>query len=69
MNAGTGEHGVGVGKKIYLNDELGESTVALLRKIKKTIDPQNILNPGKVRASLLLTFASDSDTLPTALSG
>ncbi|TEB35931.1 D-lactate dehydrogenase cytochrome oxidoreductase [Coprinellus micaceus] len=44
----TGEHGVGVGKKIYLNDELGESTVALLRKIKKTIDPQNILNPGKL---------------------
>lgn len=48
LNPGTGEHGVGVGKKIYLTDELGESTVALLRKIKKTIDPQNIFNPGKV---------------------
>ncbi|TEB08670.1 FAD-linked oxidase-like protein [Coprinellus micaceus] len=41
-------HGVGVGKKIYLNDELGESTVALLRKkIKKTIDPQKHFEPRK----------------------
>ncbi|KAJ3534713.1 hypothetical protein NMY22_g6801 [Coprinellus aureogranulatus] len=44
----TGEHGVGVGKKIYLNDELGESTVALMRKIKKAVDPQDIMNPGKL---------------------
>lgn len=50
---GTGEHGVGVGKKIYLTDELGESTVALMRKIKAAVDPQNIMNPGKVSPSTI----------------
>lgn len=45
---GTGEHGVGVGKKEYLTDELGEGTVELMRVIKQAVDPLNILNPGKV---------------------
>ncbi|KAF8894489.1 FAD-linked oxidase-like protein [Infundibulicybe gibba] len=44
----TGEHGVGVGKKIYLVDELGEGTVELMRTIKRAIDPLNLLNPGKL---------------------
>lgn len=44
----TGEHGVGVGKKEYLVDELGENTVELMKTIKKAIDPLNILNPGKL---------------------
>ncbi|KAF9001885.1 D-lactate dehydrogenase cytochrome oxidoreductase [Cyathus striatus] len=44
----TGEHGVGVGKKEYLVDELGEGTVDLMRMIKYVVDPLNILNPGKV---------------------
>ncbi|KAJ7168298.1 D-lactate dehydrogenase cytochrome oxidoreductase [Mycena crocata] len=44
----TGEHGVGVGKKEYLKEELGEGTVALMKQIKKTVDPYNIMNPGKV---------------------
>ncbi|KAJ6582848.1 FAD-linked oxidase-like protein [Mycena sp. CBHHK59/15] len=43
----TGEHGVGVGKKEYLTAELGEGTVELMRQIKKTVDPLNIMNPGK----------------------
>lgn len=47
-SVGTGEHGVGVGKKEYLVDELGENTVELMKTIKKAIDPLNILNPGKV---------------------
>ena len=46
---GTGEHGIGVGKKDYLVDELGEGTVELMRTIKKAIDPLNLMNPGKVR--------------------
>lgn len=46
--AGTGEHGVGVGKKEYLVDELGEGTVELMRTIKQAVDPLNLLNPGKV---------------------
>ena len=44
----TGEHGVGLGKKQYLVEELGEGTVALMKAIKRTIDPHNLLNPGKV---------------------
>jgi D-lactate dehydrogenase (cytochrome) len=44
----TGEHGVGMGKKEYLTKELGPGTVAFMRKLKKTIDPKNIMNPGKV---------------------
>ncbi|TBU50109.1 D-lactate dehydrogenase cytochrome oxidoreductase [Dichomitus squalens] len=47
----TGEHGVGVGKKEYLVDELGADTVELMNTIKRAIDPLNIMNPGKVRAT------------------
>ncbi len=51
--AGTGEHGVGMGKREYLYEELGEGTVELMKTIKKTIDPLNLFNPGKVRVPLL----------------
>ncbi|CAA7271299.1 unnamed protein product [Cyclocybe aegerita] len=44
----TGEHGVGIGKREYLVDELGEGTVALMKKIKRTIDPLGLFNPGKL---------------------
>ncbi|KAF9483866.1 D-lactate dehydrogenase cytochrome oxidoreductase [Pholiota conissans] len=44
----TGEHGVGLGKKEYLRDELGRSTVELMKTVKKAIDPLNIMNPGKL---------------------
>ncbi|PPQ68693.1 hypothetical protein CVT24_007578 [Panaeolus cyanescens] len=43
----TGEHGVGIGKKEYLVEELGEGTVELMKKIKRTIDPLGLFNPGK----------------------
>jgi len=43
----TGEHGVGIGKKNYLERELGKETVELMREIKKMFDPKNIMNPGK----------------------
>ncbi|EPS98544.1 hypothetical protein FOMPIDRAFT_129619 [Fomitopsis schrenkii] len=43
----TGEHGVGLGKRQYLVDELGEGTVELMKTIKCTIDPYNLFNPGK----------------------
>ncbi|MEH6812378.1 MAG: FAD-linked oxidase C-terminal domain-containing protein [Motiliproteus sp.] len=43
----SGEHGIGSGKKAYLVQEHGEG-VALMRQIKKAMDPLNILNPGKV---------------------
>lgn len=52
MPLGTGEHAVGLGKKKYLAEELGEGTVALMKTIKAALDPHNLLNPGKVGSSL-----------------
>ena len=43
----TGEHGIGQGKRPYLVKELGEAT-AVMSAIKHALDPQNIMNPGKV---------------------
>ncbi|MEP2640485.1 FAD-linked oxidase C-terminal domain-containing protein [Roseobacter sp.] len=43
----TGEHGIGQGKRPYLVKELGEAT-SVMRMIKEALDPQGILNPGKV---------------------
>jgi glycolate oxidase len=44
----TGEHGVGLLKRQWLVDELGERQSKLQWQIKKLFDPKNILNPGKV---------------------
>lgn len=44
----TGEHGVGTGKMNYIENELGAGTVEMMRRIKETLDPQNIMNPGKL---------------------
>lgn len=44
----TGEHGVGIGKREYLLEELGEKPVDLMRKIKFALDPLLILNPDKI---------------------
>ena len=43
----TGEHGVGMGKKASVEEELGEA-VELMRGIKRLFDPDNLMNPGKV---------------------
>jgi D-lactate dehydrogenase (cytochrome) len=43
----TGEHGIGYGKIASLEKELGPA-VDLMRTLKKTFDPDNLLNPGKV---------------------
>jgi glycolate oxidase len=44
----TGEHGVGVLKRAWLREELGETSYELQRRIKEVFDPLEILNPGKV---------------------
>jgi D-lactate dehydrogenase (cytochrome) len=43
----TGEHGVGYGKREWLNEEHGEA-VDLMRTIKHAFDPENLMNPGKM---------------------
>jgi D-lactate dehydrogenase (cytochrome) len=44
----TGEHGIGSGKIQALIEETGAPAVNIMRSIKQTLDPNNILNPGKV---------------------
>jgi D-lactate dehydrogenase (cytochrome) len=44
----TGEHGVGMGKQKYMNAQHGAGALAVMRLIKQTLDPDNIMNPGKM---------------------
>ena len=44
----TGEHGVGLAKKPFLRQQLGDASYDLLRQIKRALDPDNLLNPGKI---------------------
>jgi glycolate oxidase len=44
----SGEHGVGVTKAPYLPMELDPAAVAYMKAIKRALDPNNILNPGKI---------------------
>ena len=46
----TGEHGIGLHKQRFLVDEAGEGAVAMMRQIKRALDPANIMNPGKIFA-------------------
>lgn len=46
----TGEHGVGLAKKPFLTRALGQTNFRIMRDFKRVMDPNGILNPGKIFA-------------------
>ncbi len=44
----TGEHGVGLAKKGFLRKQLGDASHDLLKIVKRSLDPEGLLNPGKI---------------------
>ncbi|TKB07314.1 FAD-binding oxidoreductase [Desulforhopalus sp. IMCC35007] len=44
----SGEHGIGTSKAKYMSMELNRETIDYMQRIKAALDPQNILNPGKI---------------------
>ncbi len=44
----SGEHGIGMTKRAFLPLELGPEAISVMKRIKQTLDPNNILNPGKI---------------------
>lgn len=44
----TGEHGIGLGKRAYMLQEHGAGALDVMRAIKQAIDPDNLMNPGKI---------------------
>ena len=44
----SGEHGVGLTKKQYIGMELSDTSIEIMKAIKKTFDPNGIMNPGKM---------------------
>jgi len=44
----TGEHGIGIGKLKHMRNEHGDGAIAAMQAIKAALDPDNIMNPGKI---------------------
>jgi len=43
-----GEHGVGIARTEYMKDQVGEELYSLMKQIKRSFDPNNLFNPGKI---------------------
>ena len=46
----SGEHGIGLVKRDFIADNLGETNIDIMRAVKHALDPKGILNPGKIFA-------------------
>ena len=46
----TGEHGTGLAKKKFLPKQVGQPAIEMMQKLKAVMDPNNVLNPGKIFA-------------------
>jgi D-lactate dehydrogenase (cytochrome) len=46
----TGEHGIGQAKMKYMSAEFNAATLDFMARIKRALDPKNIMNPGKIVA-------------------
>lgn len=44
----SGEHGVGIGKREFLEQEHGAEALAVMRSVKQALDPRGVMNPGKI---------------------
>ncbi len=44
----SGEHGTGIAKSAFLENEIGKASVDFSRRLRRALDPKNILNPGKI---------------------
>ena len=44
----TGEHGIGLAKKPWLRQQMGDASFDLMRQVKSALDPKGLLNPGKI---------------------
>ena len=44
----TGEHGIGSSRREWLEEQRGADAVRVMRAIKTALDPQGLLNPGRV---------------------